>query len=509
MIVFNRKTHLSKYWFLYGIFFSIILAFIYPEFGSKEGLLKPEWTIKSLGTIIIFLLNGCSIRKEELYRTVLQYRIHLCIQLFSFLICPILFTILSTIYRSLTYQYQISIGIKALGTLPSPVSTAAVVVRAIGGNEAIAMLNSTIGSLLGTMLTPILLYMMLGGTFVGTQHSFIHVLISLSSTILLPISIGQLFRIYFPIAVNRIMPYSNIINNWILLGNIYVTFCQTFKQHGSLDLTFINFIILFTTILVIQILLIAVLFFACQKSHVRPNDTIAIIFCGSQKSLTSGMPILQMIFPDNISITIPLLIYHPMQIILGNYLTGRFQRWLKDAKHEWHHRISGRIVIKKKMSTPSRLRLMRDFKQLQKDPPAGIAAVPSDDNILIWHAFILGPSDTPFEDGTFRLLLEFTESYPNKPPSVRFTSKMFHPNVYADGGICLDILQNRWSPTYDVSAILTSIQSLLDEPNVSSPANSEAANLYQTNRREYEKRVKTTVEQSWNAEPTLASNLRI
>ncbi|CAF4424663.1 unnamed protein product, partial [Rotaria magnacalcarata] len=44
------------------------------------------------------------------------------------------------------------------------------------------------------------------------------------------------------------------------------------------------------------------------------------------------------------------------------------------------------------MSTPSRLRLMRDFKQLQKDPPAGIAAVPSDDNILIWHAFILGPS---------------------------------------------------------------------------------------------------------------------
>ena len=56
---------------------------------------------------------------------------------------------------------------------------------------------------------------------------------------------------------------------------------------------------------------------------------------------------------------------------------------------------------------------------------------------------------------------------------------MFHPNVYADGGICLDILQNRSSPTYDVSAILTSIQSLLDEPNPNSPANSVAAQLYQ------------------------------
>ena len=64
----------------------------------------------------------------------------------------------------------------------------------------------------------------------------------------------------------------------------------------------------------------------------------------------------------------------------------------------------------------------------------------------------------------------------------RFVSKMFHPNVYADGGICLDILQNRWSPTYDVSAILTSIQSLLDEPNPNSPANSVAAQLYQVPR---------------------------
>lgn len=70
--------------------------------------------------------------------------------------------------------------------------------------------------------------------------------------------------------------------------------------------------------------------------------------------------------------------------------------------------------------------------------------------------------------------------------------------MYADGSICLDILQNRWSPTYDVSSILTSIQSLLDEPNPNSPANSQAAQLYHENKREYEKRVLAIVEQSWN-----------
>ena len=54
--------------------------------------------------------------------------------------------------------------------------------------------------------------------------------------------------------------------------------------------------------------------------------------------------------------------------------------------------------------------------------------------------------------------MHFEEQYPNKPPGVKFISQMFHPNVYATGELCLDILQNRWSPTYDVAAILTSIQ---------------------------------------------------
>ena len=82
------------------------------------------------------------------------------------------------------------------------------------------------------------------------------------------------------------------------------------------------------------------------------------------------------------------------------------------------------------------------------------------------NAVIIGPSDTPFEDGTFRLVMHFEEQYPNKPPGVKFISTMFHPNVYATGELCLDILQNRWSPTYDVAAILTSIQRCAVPPNL-------------------------------------------
>ena len=114
---------------------------------------------------------------------------------------------------------------------------------------------------------------------------------------------------------------------------------------------------------------------------------------------------------------------------------------------------------------------------MQTDPPAGVSASPIADNVMTWYAssmrqaqnrepnrhhyrnaVIIGPADTPFEDGTFRLVMHFEEQYPNKPPGVKFISQMFHPNVYGTGELCLDILQNRWSPTYDVAAILTSIQ---------------------------------------------------
>jgi ubiquitin-conjugating enzyme E2 A len=151
-----------------------------------------------------------------------------------------------------------------------------------------------------------------------------------------------------------------------------------------------------------------------------------------------------------------------------------------------------------------------------------------------WNAVIFGPEGTIWDGGVFRLSLEFSEEYPNKAPVVRFLSRLYHPNgardhvasrcegrwagcisvaacvrscsppaaarrraVYADGGICLDILQNNWSPIYDVSAVLTSIQSLLSDPNPNSPANSEAARLYVEDRKEYNRRVKEVVEASW------------
>ncbi|KAJ5080208.1 ubiquitin-conjugating enzyme family protein [Anaeramoeba ignava] len=146
--------------------------------------------------------------------------------------------------------------------------------------------------------------------------------------------------------------------------------------------------------------------------------------------------------------------------------------------------------------SPSFIRLQNDLKAMTTNPPSGISAGIVDDNIFLWEAIITGPEETPFEGGIFSLKLSFPQEYPSKPPRVKFVTQMFHPNIFPSGELCLDILQNQWSPVYTVDTILTSIQSLLTDPNPNSPANQEAAKLYVQNRKAYNKKVREYAEKS-------------
>eukprot|EP00657_Telonema_sp_P-1_P010738 TRINITY_DN5313_c0_g1_i1.p1 TRINITY_DN5313_c0_g1~~TRINITY_DN5313_c0_g1_i1.p1 ORF type:complete len:158 (-),score=27.86 TRINITY_DN5313_c0_g1_i1:271-744(-) len=142
-------------------------------------------------------------------------------------------------------------------------------------------------------------------------------------------------------------------------------------------------------------------------------------------------------------------------------------------------------------------RLMADLRELNNDCPDGCSASPvNEDNPFIWAATIFGPSETPWEGGVYALRMFFPEDYPSKPPKIRFTCDMWHPNVYSDGVLCLDIIQDQWKPVYTVANILLSIQSLLTDPNGQSPANPEAAQMYEVDRKQYNKRVRRCASKS-------------
>mmetsp|Transcript_493 Transcript_493/g.1515 ORF Transcript_493/g.1515 Transcript_493/m.1515 type:complete len:153 (-) Transcript_493:410-868(-) len=149
------------------------------------------------------------------------------------------------------------------------------------------------------------------------------------------------------------------------------------------------------------------------------------------------------------------------------------------------------------MSSAAMLRLMSDLKSIRNEPPEGCSASPvSDDNLFVWSASVFGPADSPWEGGAFSLQLVFSERYPERPPRVRFTCEIFHPNVYPDGTICMDLIQDQWSPCHNTGTLLASIQSLLTDPNCSSPANPDAAQLYQNDRKGYNRKIRRISERS-------------
>lgn len=136
-------------------------------------------------------------------------------------------------------------------------------------------------------------------------------------------------------------------------------------------------------------------------------------------------------------------------------------------------------------------RISKELQDIQKDPPTNCSAGPVDTNDLFnWSATIMGPSDCPYQGGVFFLGIRFPSDYPFKPPKVNFTTKIYHPNINANGSICLDILKDQWSPALTISKVLLSISSLLTDPNPDDPFVPDIATLYKTDRDAYEKNAK-------------------
>lgn len=156
------------------------------------------------------------------------------------------------------------------------------------------------------------------------------------------------------------------------------------------------------------------------------------------------------------------------------------------------------------------LLLRKELKELSRSGVEGFSAgLVDDSNIYEWQVTIMGPPDTYYEGGFFTAVLSFPSDYPNSPPTARFTSEMWHPNVYKDGRVCISILHSpgddphgyesaseRWLPVHSVQSIMLSIISMLSSPNDESPANIDAAKEWREDRESFKKRVARIVRKS-------------
>lgn len=101
-------------------------------------------------------------------------------------------------------------------------------------------------------------------------------------------------------------------------------------------------------------------------------------------------------------------------------------------------------------------------------------------NLREWNCVVPGKKKTLWEGGQFKVVMSFPFDYPLNPPNVRFSPTIFHPNVYPAGVVCLSLLDSEkdWCAAIMIPQILIGLQELLDEPNLQSPANKRASDLY-------------------------------
>ncbi|XP_008639566.1 PREDICTED: sodium/bile acid cotransporter 7 [Corvus brachyrhynchos] len=297
--------------------------------GNGKRPLKPEITITYIAVSAIFFNSGLSLKTEELTSALMHVKLHLFVQIFTLVFFPTAIWVFLQLLSITPINEWLLKGLQTVGCMPPPVSSAVILTKAVGGNEAAAIFNSAFGSFLGIVITPLLLLLFLGSS---SSVPFTSIFSQLFMTVVVPLIIGQIVRRYIKDWLERKKPPFGAISSCVLLMIIYTTFCDTFAN-PNIDLDKFSLIIIVFIIFSVQMsfMFLTFLFSTRNNSTFTPADTVAIIFCSTHKSLTLGIPMLKIVFAgyEHLSlISVPLLIYHPAQILLGSLLVPTIKSWM-------------------------------------------------------------------------------------------------------------------------------------------------------------------------------------
>ena len=140
-------------------------------------------------------------------------------------------------------------------------------------------------------------------------------------------------------------------------------------------------------------------------------------------------------------------------------------------------------------------RLLSEIRELRKNPPDGVSYVENEENsVSEIHAVLEGPEGTPFVGGRFRMKLIMSHEYPAAPPRGFFLTKIYHPNVAANGDICVNTLKKDWTPETTLKHTLQVIRCLLIVPFPESSLNDEAGKLFMDSYDEFARRARIMTE---------------
>jgi sodium/bile acid cotransporter 7 len=312
-------------WFVGALIAVTALAWIAPGPGSRGGVLHSEVTTR-LGVALVFFIHGMGLPLSALRAGSLRWKVHGVVQAATFVAFP-LFGLALYLGLSGFLSEEMRLGLLFLCAAPSTISSSVAMTAIARGNVAEALFNATLSSLLGMLLTPLWIAAVL--TTQGGSIDVGSVFGDLLRLLVLPVVVGQLLRPVTGAWVDRHRGKLGVLDRGVILFLVYAAFCDSVVNRTWSTVGFGELLLLAGGCAGLLGLSLFGLDRLSRTLGFSRGERVAALFCGSQKSLASGLPIANVLFAGNPALSVlvlPLMLYHALQLVLSASLAARLAR---------------------------------------------------------------------------------------------------------------------------------------------------------------------------------------
>jgi len=308
--------------FLLGILGAMGLACFTAPWGGSHGALGLGH-LTSVGIALVFGLHGAQVSRERLHAGSRNLRLHLLIQGATYLVFPVLGLCGFWLLRG-TVPMPLALGFFYLCALPSTIASAVTLVGIARGNVPAAIFNATLSGLLGIFMTPMLVSLL--ATTSGVHLSLLDAIRSLVETVLLPFASGHLLQRWLLPVLRTAPRLVRFIERGAVLLVMYVAFCDAVAADVLHQAAAGSLVVMLLAVAALLGAMLLALRTLASRLALAPEDAVALLLCGSQKSLANGMPMAKALFgayPALGLLVLPMIAYHQAQLVAGAMIARR------------------------------------------------------------------------------------------------------------------------------------------------------------------------------------------
>ena len=301
----------------------VIMATALPAKG--DGATIFEW-ITTFAIALLFFMHGAKLSRQAIIEGIMHWRLHLLVFLFTFAAFPLIGLVIKPIILPLL-GLPLTIGMLYLCALPGTVQSAIAFTSIAKGNVPAAVCSASASSLIGIVITPLLLSFLLEETNIGTK-GMAQAIVDISLKLLLPFIIGHLSRPWTAHFIIRNSSWLKNVDQGSILLVVYTAFSASVVGGLWQAVPPVALCLLFLVCLVLLVFVLWLSKFLAQSLGFNHQDEITIVFCASKKSLATGVPMAQVLFGSAMlgPALLPIMIFHQLQLMACSILANQYAK---------------------------------------------------------------------------------------------------------------------------------------------------------------------------------------